>query len=144
MSEIKTKLQEDIKVAMKAREKEKLTTLRGLSAALKQVEVDKRIELDDAAVVEIFNKELKKRRDSLSFAKEAGREDMVADNEAEIKLIQSYLGEELPEDKLREIVAELVAGGSDSIGAVVGELNKKYKGRFQGKLASAIIKESLA
>jgi len=84
MSEIKAKLDSDIKAAMKAREKEKLVTLRGLSAALKQVEVDTRKELTDNDVLSIMNKELKKRRDSLSFAKEASRKDLVEQNEVEI------------------------------------------------------------
>lgn len=143
MSEIKSKLQEDVKVAMKARDKERLTTLRGLSAAIKQIEVDERIEVDDSRIIEVFNKELKKRRDSLSFAREANREDMIQQNEAEIKIIQSYLGEELTEEKLREVISNLISDGADSIGAVMGSLNKSYKGRFEGKVASAIIKDSL-
>ncbi len=143
MSDIKSKLLEDVKTAMKARDKERLTTLRGLSAAIKQIEVDERIEIDDSRAIAIFNKELKKRRDSLGFARDAGREDMVAQNEAEIKLIQSYLGEELTEDKLRQIIGEFISNGADSIGSVMGELNKQYKGRFEGKVASAIIKDSL-
>ena len=82
MSEIKAKLDSDIKSAMKAREKEKLVTLRGISAALKQVEVDSRKELTDDDVLSVINKEIKKRRDSLGIAKEAGRYDLVEQNEA--------------------------------------------------------------
>ncbi len=143
MSEIKAKLDSDIKSAMKAREKEKLVTLRGISAALKQVEVDSRKELTDDDVLSIINKEIKKRRDSLSFAKEAGRDDLVEQNEAEIKLIQGYVGEEITEDKLRALIQELVDGGAGNIGDVMGGLNQKYKGRFEGKVASALAKEIL-
>lgn len=143
MSEIKAKLDSDIKSAMKAREKEKLVTLRGISAALKQVEVDSRKELTDDDVLSVINKEIKKRRDSLGFAKEAGRDDLVEQNEAEIKLIQGYVGEEITEDKLRALIQELVDGGAGNIGAVMGGLNQKYKGRFEGKVASALAKEIL-
>jgi len=143
MSEIKAKLEEDIKTAMKAREKEKLVTLRGISAALKQVEVDSRKELTDDDVLTIINKELKKRRDSIGFAKDAGREDLVDQGEAEIKIIQAYVGEEISEEKLKELIQELVDGGANNIGAVMGGLNQKYKGRFEGKVASGLAKEIL-
>jgi len=144
MSAIKSKLQDDIKTAMKAREQTKLTTLRGISAAIKQVEIDTRQDLSDDDVLGILNKEVKKRRDSLKFAEEASREDLIEQNKIEIKLLQTYLGEEIDEDKLREIIKGVVDGGADSIGAIMGALNGKYKGRFEGKLASSIAKELLA
>lgn len=142
-SEIKTKIQEDIKVAMKAREQDRLTQLRSLSSAIKQVEIDTRKDLDDAGVVAILQKEIKKRRDAMEFAKTAGREELVAQNQAEIVLIQSYLGEQLGEEELRKLIAGLIAGGASNIGAVMGELNKSYKGKFEGKLASELIKQML-
>ena len=144
MSETNAKLKEDIKTAMKAREQAKLTTLRGLSAAIKQVEVDTRAELSEEDVIGIINKEIKKRRDSLKFAEEAARDDLVEQNNTELKLLQAYVGEEIDETKLREIIQSLVEGGANNIGAVMGGLNQKYKGRFEGKLASNIAKELLA
>ncbi len=140
MSEIKTKLQEDIKTAMKARDQERLTTLRGLSSAIKQVEIDTRKELDEAGVQSIFQKEIKKRKDALQFAEQAAREDLIAQNKGEIALIQSYLGEQLTDDKLKSIIVELVAGGADNLGKIMGELNKSYRGKFDGKMASELAK----
>ena len=114
MSEIKAKLQDDIKTAMKARDQEKLTTLRGLSSAIKQVEVDTRKEADEAAIVAIFQKEIKKRRDALQFAEQAKRDDLIEQNKSELALIQSYLGEQLSEEQLRTIISGLISSGADN------------------------------
>ena len=143
MSEIKAKLQNDIKETMKARDQVKLTVLRGLSSAVKQVEVDTRTELDDAAVLTIFQKEVKKLKDAMQFAKDAGRTELVEQNEQEIKLIQSYLGEQLSGAELKALVQKIVDGGAKAIGQVMGELNKGYKGKFDGREASEIVKELL-
>ncbi len=143
MSETKTKLLEDIKTAMKAREQTKLTILRGLSAAIKQVEVDTRKDVDEPTVLSIFQKEIKKRRDSLQFAKDANRTDLVEQNEMEIALIQSYLGEQFGEDKLKEIISGLIGSGVNSLGQIMGELNKHHKGKFDGKAASELAKSML-
>lgn len=143
MSEIKAKLQNDIKETMKARDQNKLTILRGLSSAIKQVEVDTRTELDDAAVMTIFQKEIKKRKDALQFAKDAGRAELIEQNEAEIKLIQSYLGEQLAGTELRALIQKIVDDGAKAIGQVMGELNKGHKGKFDGREASEIVKELL-
>jgi len=143
MSDIKNKLQEDIKTAMKAREQERLLTLRGLSSAIKQVEVDTRKELDDAAVLSIFQKEIKKRRDALQFAEDAKREDLIAQNKSEIALIQSYMGEQLNEAQLRDLIKSCITAGSDNLGKIMGELNKTHKGKFDGKQASELAKQLL-
>jgi len=144
MSEIKAKLQEDIKTAMKARDQEKLTTLRVLSSAIKQVEVDTRKELDDAAVLTILQKEIKKRRDAQQFAEEAKRDDLIAQNKAEIALIQEYLGKQFSEDELRGLIQQLISSGADNVGKVMGELNKSHKGKFDGKMASELTKSLLS
>lgn len=140
MSEIKTKLLENIKEAMKAKEAEKLLTLRTLSSEIKRIEVDTRKDLSDADIIQIFQKEIKKRRDSLEFAKTAQRTDIIESTEKEIQLIQSYLGEQLSEDKLKAIISELIASGANNIGKIMGELNQKHKGKFEGKAASEIAK----
>lgn len=143
MSELKAKIQEDIKTAMKARDSQTLTTLRGLISEVKKTEIDTKTELDDAGVVVIIQKEIKKRRDAIDFAKQAGRDEMIADNEAEIVALQNYLAEQLSEDKLKEIISELIASGSNNIGQIMGSLNKDYKGQFEGKIASGVAKELL-
>ncbi len=143
MSEIKSKLLEDIKSAMKAREQEKLLTLRSLSAELKKVEVDTRKDLTDADVVAIIQREIKKRRDSLEFAKTANRDDLIKADETEIKIYLSYLGEQLDESKLKELISKMIADGHNNIGKIMSELNQQYKGKFEGKIASEIAKSLL-
>jgi uncharacterized protein YqeY len=144
MSEIKAKIQEDIKTAMKARDQERLTTLRQVTSAIKQIEVDTRTELDDAAVLSILQKEVKKRRDALQFAEDAKREDLIGQNKAEIALIQQYMGEQLSEEKLKELISGYIASGADNLGKIMGELNKSHKGKFEGKVASELAKSLLA
>lgn len=144
MSELKQKIQSRIKEAMKAREQDTVTTLRGLSAAIKQYEVDSREDVDDERVIGIVQKEVKKLRDALEFAEQQKREDLIAKNKQEIALLQEFLGAQLSEDDLRNVIQELIASGSDSIGAIMGQLNKEYKGQFEGKIASQIVKELLA
>ena len=141
---MKAKIQEDIKAAMKARDQKKLDNLRMVMAAIKQVEVDTRKEVDDGMVLGILQKEIKKRKDALEFAKQAQRSELVEQNEYEIGLIQSYLGEQLSEDKLKELISSLIKAGNDNIGKLMGALNKDYKGKFDGKLASELIKQALA
>jgi len=143
MSELKQKLLADIKEAMKAKEKEKLVTLRGLSAAIKQIEVDSRREIVDADVVDVSRKEIKKRRDAIDFAAKAGRDEMVAQNEQEIALIENYLGEQLSEQELEAFIKDKVEGGASNIGAIMGALNKEHKGKFEGRVASTLAKKYL-
>lgn len=140
---VKEKIQADIKDAMRSKNKELLTTLRGLIAEIKNIEIDTRSELSDDKVADVIQKEIKKRRDAIKFAKEAGREELVVQNEQEIEMLTKYLGAQLSEEELREVVSGLVSGGADAIGKVMGALNKDYKGRFDGRAASQITKELL-
>jgi len=144
MSEIKNTIQEVLKTAMKAREQKKVITLRGLTAAIKQLEVDSRIEANDAQIIEIIQKEIKKRRDTIGFAEQQGRDEMVAENNLEIEILQQFLGAQLSEDELKGVIEKLVEGGAASIGQVMGSLNKDYKGQFEGRVASQITKELLS
>lgn len=143
MSELRAQINESLKVAMKAREQKTVTTLRGLSAAIKQLEVDSRKEATDPQIVDIIQKEVKKRRDTIGFAEQQGRDEMVAENNQEIEILQQFLGAQLSEDELKAIIEELIAGGATSIGQVMGGLNKDYKGQFEGRSASAITKSLL-
>ena len=143
MASLKEVIQADVKEAMKARNQGLLTTLRGVTAAIKQVEIDTRKDLSEEGVLDVLNKEVKKRRDAIKFAEQGGRDDIVSQNQAEIKILEKYVGEQLSDDKLREVIQAVVANGADSIGAVMGTLNRDYKGRFEGKLASQIVKEIL-
>lgn len=138
---LKDSILNDVKAAMKAGEKDKLATLRILSSAIKQVEVDTRIELSDDEVVKIIQKEIKKRKESIKFAEDAGRQEMVDDNKKEISFLEAYLGDMISEEELRVIIKSHIDAGLDHIGKIMGALNKDHKGKFEGSLASSIIKE---
>ena len=140
---IKLKIQEDVKSAMKSQDKQKLSLLRTLHASIKQVEIDTRTDLDEAQIVAVLQKEIKKRREALDFARQACREDLVQENTLEISLIQSYLGEQLSEEQLRNIISGYVSSGFDAIGKIMGQLNKEHKGKFEGKMASSIAQDFL-
>ena len=140
---IKEKVTEDMKAAMKARDQLLLNTVRGLLSELKKEEIDTRTELTDEKCITIIQREVKKRRDALEFAKTAARDDLIQQNEAEMKILQGYLGDQLSEEKLREIIQQSISSGADSIGKIMGALNKDYKGKFDGKTASNLIKTLL-
>lgn len=140
---MKAQLQEDIKTAMKAREQKRLTVLRGLMSEFKNYEINNKKELTDELCVSLVQKEIKKRRDAIEFAEKAGRTELIDDNKAEVEILQSYLGAQLSEDELRNIISGFISDGADSIGAVMGKLNQAHKGSFEGKVASSIVKELL-
>jgi len=144
MSETKNKINALLKESMKARDQATVTTLRGLTAAIKQFEVDTRTEADEEKVVSIVQKEIKMRRDAIGFAKEQGREDLLTQNEAEVALLQKFLGEQLSEDELTALIKEAITGGANNLGAIMGMLNKSHKGKFEGKIASELAKTLLS
>ena len=100
MSELKARIQEDVKAAMRAKDKPRLATLRLVTAAMKQVEVDQRIELDDQATLDILVKLVKQRRDSIEQYEAANRDDLVAQERAELELIETYMPTALDESEL--------------------------------------------
>ncbi|HMO17336.1 MAG TPA: GatB/YqeY domain-containing protein [Oligoflexia bacterium] len=140
MSELKAKLQSDLKEAMKAREQDKVTNLRGIMAAIKQIEVDSRTEVGDDKIIDILQKQIKIRKDALHFAEEQKREDLIVQNKNEISLIQSYLGTQLGDEELQKLIKTLIEGGASTMGSVMGALQKDYRGKFDGKRASELAK----
>lgn len=143
MSAIKAKIQEEVKTAMRAREQHRLDTLRGLVSEIKRVEIDNRTDATDETVTSILQKEIKKRRDAIDFAKNAGRDELVKNNQDEVAWIQSFLGEQLSEDELKKLISQLISDGNNNLGKIMGELNKSHKGKFEGKLASELAKNLL-
>ena len=140
---MKAKIQEDIKTAMKARDQIRLDTLRGVLSEIKLLEIDKQTELNEEQFIQIVRKEMKKRRDAIEFAQKAARQDLIDKNEAELKILEPYLGDQLSEAQLRELITAAIGGGADNIGKIMGALNKDHKGKFDGKAASTIAKELL-
>ena len=147
MSELKLRLQSDMKTAMKAGEKERLGVIRLILAAIKQREVDERIELDDAAVLAVLDKMVKQRRESVSQYEAANREDLAAVERAEITVIQSYLPAPLGEDEIEALIAAAIeetgAAGPSGMGKVMAVLREPMQGRADMTVVSARVKQQL-
>jgi len=144
---LKNQITEDMKSALKAGEKDRLKVVRLILAAIKQVEVDTRTELDDAAVLAILNKMVKQRRDSVEQFEQGDREDLAAIERAEIVVIQDYLPEQLSADALASLVDEVIAAtGAENIrdmGKVMGQIKSRAAGRADMGAVSATVKERL-
>ncbi|MBX2879775.1 MAG: GatB/YqeY domain-containing protein [Granulosicoccus sp.] len=147
MSETRQRLLEDIKTAMKAGDKPRLATMRLMSAAIKQKEVDDRVELDEPAVIALFDKLLKQRRESITQYAKAGRDDLVAQEEAEAQLIQTYLPEALSDEEIDDIISAVInetgASSVKDMGKVMGQIKPKLQGRADMSIVSKTIRSRL-
>lgn len=147
---LKEKLTADMKDAMKAKEsgKQKLSVIRLVRGAIRQLEIDGKKGLQDEDVLGVISKEVKQRRDSIEDFKKGGRDDLVAAAEAEIAILMEYLPQQLSEDEVRNLVKEAIAASGAAspkdMGKVMKELMPKVKGRADGKLVNGIVKELLA
>jgi uncharacterized protein len=148
MATLKERITEDMKGAMRAKDSERLGAIRMLTAAIKQKEVDERIELDDAAVVAIVDKLLKQRKDSIEAFEKANRQDLVAKEKAEAAVLQAYLPARLSADEVatevKAIVAELGAKGPGDMGKVMGAAKQRLAGKADMGQVSAAVKAALA
>ena len=145
---LKERITDDMKAAMRAKEAERLSTVRMLLAAIKQKEVDERIELDDAAVVAIVDKLLKQRKDSIEAFEKAARQDLADKEKAEAAVLQAYLPARLSADEVaaevRAIVAETGAKGPGDMGKVMGAAKARLAGKADMGQVSAAVKAALA
>lgn len=145
---LKDRITEDMKAAMRAKEAARLLTIRGLLAAMKQKEVDERIELDDVAVVGIVDKLIKQRKDSISQFAAAGRTDLVDKETAELQVLEGYLPARLSAEEVAAqvavIVAELGAAGPGDMGKVMGAAKAKLAGKADMGQVSAAVKQALS
>jgi uncharacterized protein YqeY len=144
---LKLRVTDDMKSAMRAKDSARLGTIRLLLAAIKQKEVDERIELDDAAVSSIVEKLIKQRKDSISQFQAAGRDDLVAAEQAELVVLQAYLPEQLSAAEVEAAVvaaiAESGAASAKDMGKVMGLLKSRLAGRADMGQVSALIKARL-
>ena len=136
-----------MKEAMKAREKERLATIRLIQAEFKRVEVDERIEIDDARALVIMDKMVKQRRDSISQFQAAGRDELAAIERAEITVIQEFLPQQLSEDEIVAIIDEALSGidatGMSAMGPLMGVIKPKLQGRADMGAVSKLVKAKL-
>jgi len=144
---LKDRITQDMKDAMRAKDKPRLATIRLMLAAIKQKEVDDRSEQDDVQVTTILDKMVKQRRESIGHYEQAGRDDLAAQEASEIKIIQDYLPEQLGEDEINALIdAAMAQAGASSIkdmGKVMGQLKPKLQGRADMGAVSALIKARL-
>jgi len=147
MSQIKQTLTDTIKVSMKAREIERVKVLRNVQAVIKQIEIDRRIELDDAGVLEILQKQLKQRHESLTIFTENGRDDLATKEQFEIDIINEYMPKQMDDAEITALVnAEIAKQGATSMrdmGSVMGILKTKTAGRADPALISKLVKDAL-
>ena len=142
------RIKEDMKASMKGGDKTRLGVIRLILAAIKQVEVDERIQLDNDRVILVLDKMLKQRRESIRQFADAGRHDLVVIEEAEIRVIQDFLPQALSEEEVDAMVNDaVIESGAESVkdmGKVMGLLKAKMQGRADMSVVSAKIKATLA
>jgi uncharacterized protein YqeY len=145
---LKQKINDDVKAAMLAKDTERRDTIRLLTAAIKQKELDERIELDDAGVIAVIDKMVKQRKDSIAAFEQGGRADLAAKEAAELVVLQAYLPARLSADEVaaevKAIVAELGAKGPGDMGKVMGAVKAKLAGKADMGQVSAAVKAALA
>ena len=145
---LKARIQEDVKQAMRAHQREQLAALRLVTAAIKQKEVDERIELSDEQVLAVLDKMVKQRRESLDQFLQAGREDLASKEQFELDLIQTYLPEPLSDDQLADLIRSTIdklgASSIRDMGAVMNALREQVQGRADMKAVSQAVKTQLA
>jgi len=147
VSQLKQTLSDNIKTSMKARELERVKILRNVQSVVKQIEIDRQTELDDAQVLEVLQKQLKQRQESLSIFTENGRDDLAAKEQFEIDIINEFMPQQMNQDEIMALVnAEIAEQGATSMrdmGSVMGVLKNKTAGRADPALISKMVKDAL-
>ena len=147
MTDIKTQISDDIKEAMRQKDKERLAALRLILASFKQKEIDERIELKDEHSIAILNKMAKQHRDSIEQFGKANRDDLIKKEQRELDVIESYLPKKMPSEKIdlliKEVISETGASSPKDMGKVMGLLKGKLQGRADMSEVSKLIKDKL-
>ncbi|MBK1672702.1 glutamyl-tRNA amidotransferase [Ectothiorhodospira shaposhnikovii] len=147
-SSLKSRITEDMKAAMRGGDKSRLGTVRLILAAIKQMEVDSRTELDDAQILAVLDKMVKQRRESISQYQQAGRDDLAQVEQAELEVIQAYLPQALTDDEIRQMIdAALAESGAESVrdmGKVMNLLKPRMQGRADMAAVSGMVKSRLS
>ena len=145
---LKSQIEQDIRSAMKARSAIQLSTLRLLMAALKQQEIDRRVDLNDGDVIVILEKMIKQRKESMRIYQEAGREELADQERAELDILITYLPQQLGEEELRAAVAAAIADsnaeGPKDMGKVMALLKSEFAGKADFSVVSVLVKELLS
>lgn len=144
---LKEQLKSDMVTAMKSGDKEKRDVLRMLMAAIKQTEIDDRVELDDQGVQKVLTKQAKQRRESIADYEKAGRDELAAEEKAELAYIEAYLPQMMSREDVEKIasaiVTELGVSGPKAMGQVMGKLMPQVKGKADGRLVNEVVRTLL-
>lgn len=147
MMNLKQQLIADMKLAMKSKEVDRLKTIRAIIGSYKQVEIDKRIEADDSIIMQVMQKMLKQRRDSITQFSDANRDDLVAVEQTEFDIIMTYMPKQLNaqeiEIEVQEVIANFGANSMADMGKIIRAMKKKLDGKADMSIVSKIIKEKL-
>jgi uncharacterized protein len=141
MSELKQRITDDMKSAMKAKDKQALKAVRMILGAVKQREIDDRIELDDAQVLTVIQKMVKQRKDSITQFKEGGRTDLVEVEEAELSIINNYMPEQLSDAEVASAVDKAIANSGANSMKDMGKLMGMLKGQLDGKADMGVVSQ---
>jgi uncharacterized protein YqeY len=145
---LKDVLMDDLKVAMRDKDKLRKSTITMLRAAIKQIEVDERIELDDAAVIDIIVKQIKQKNNAIDEFRKGERQDLVDMTHEEIRILMNYMPEQLSEEAISEIVQEAIvktgASSMKDMGKVMGIITDATKGKADGKIVADLVKKALS
>jgi len=148
MSNLKSRINDDVKEAMRNKDKERLVTLRMITAAIKQKEVDERIELDDTRILSILDKMARQHRDSIQQYEAAGRQDLVDKEQSELGIVTAYLPEQLSDEDvtllIKSAIAKTEAASIKDMGKVMGILRPEIQGRADMTRASDLVKSLLS
>lgn len=144
-NKLRNQIQNEIKGAMKAQEKQKLEALRYLWSLIQNREIDAKQELGDGEVIKIVKSEVKKRKEAIEQIKAGGRDEMVKDEVAKLEVIEEFLPEQMREEEVSELVDQVIGelGEKKDFGVVMGQVMKKTGGNADGKLVSEMVKEKL-
>ena len=145
---LKAQLLQDMKDAMRARDKLRLSTIRMINSLIKNAEIEKRGELTDDEIIQLLMKYAKQRKEAIEMYEKGGRQDLVEKEKAELAVVESYLPKQMSEEEIRELVKEAIeATGASSpkdIGKVMQHVMPKVKGRADGSVVNKIVREMLA
>ena len=145
---IKERLMEDMKEALRSKDKIRLSTIRMINSLIKNAEIDKRGELTEEEIVQLLRKYAKQRKEAIEMYEKGGRQDLVEKEKRELEIVESYLPEELSEEEIRKLVREAIeevgASSPKDLGKVMKVVMPKVKGRADGSLVNRIVREMLS
>jgi uncharacterized protein len=141
---MRSRIQDDLKTAMKSGDKLRMMALRGVLSEISRLEKDVRREPNDAEILQIIKRERAKREESLEYARKASRQDLIDQNETEARVLEAYLPATASADDVRAEIAAAIAAGASQMGPLMKALRDKFGAGLDGKLASELAKEALA